>query len=149
MQSLGIEIQDCFEGIQFLKEKALHNTGFSQAGSDLLELEKNLLKTFSEIRPDAEALDPSLAKTMATAQSKIGHNIRRLKSRVLHIEESRDSTVLNTAGLILNQCLPNRNLQERELTIHHFLSIHGPAILDALRSGIRTSGFFHHILQLE
>jgi len=149
MHSLGIEIQDCFEGIHFLKEKALHNTGFSSSGSSLLELEKNLGKTLSEIRPNAEALDPSLAKAVDTVQSKIQHNIQRLKSRVLHIEESRDSTVLNTIGLLLNHCLPNRNLQERELSILHFLSIGGPAVLDAIRSEIRTSEFFHHVLQLD
>jgi bacillithiol biosynthesis cysteine-adding enzyme BshC len=149
MHRLGIDIQDCFEGIQSLKEKALRNAGSGSAGSGLRELKKILGEKFSEIRPEAGILDPSLPQALDTAQRKILYNIERLKSRVLHIEGSRNSPVLEAAGLLMNQCLPNRNLQERELSIHHFLSLHGPDVLDAIRSGIGTTGFFHHVLQLE
>ncbi|MBN2320327.1 MAG: bacillithiol biosynthesis cysteine-adding enzyme BshC [Acidobacteria bacterium] len=149
MLRLGIEMQDCFEGIQCLKEKALHNTGSGTAGVRLKALMENLKNTFTEIRPDARKLDPSLPRALDTAQSKILHNLRRLKSRVVDIEGNMDSSVLNAAGLLLNHCLPNRNLQERELNILYFLSLRGPAVLDAIRSGIQTSGFFHHMLQLE
>ena len=149
MHRLGIEIEDCFEGIQFLKEKALHSGSFRKNTAGLLEFENNLEKTLAEIRPDAQNLDPSLPRSMDTARSKILHNIQRLKSRILQIEGRRDSSVLNAASLLLNHCLPNRNLQERELSIFHFFSTHGPAIVDSVRSAIRTSEFSHHVLQLE
>ena len=70
----------------------------------------------------------------------------------LHVVLAIGKTVTvawNAAGLLLNHCLPNRNLQERELNILHFLSLRGPAVLESIRSGIQTSGFFHHVLQLE
>lgn len=149
MLRLGIEIEDCFEGIHFLQEKALHNHRGGIAGSRFLDLKKHLEKTFSEIRPDAEILDPSLPQALDTAQRKILHNIERLKSRVIHIEGNRNSSILNAAGLLLNHCLPNRNLQERELSILYFLALRGPTVLDAIRSGIQTSEFFHHVIQLE
>ena len=149
MLKLGIEIQDCFEGIQFLKEKALHHTGSGDAGSRLQALIDKMETTFAEIGPDVKSLDPSLPQALDTAQRKILHNLRRLKSRVVDIEGTSDSSVLNAAGLLLNHCFPNRNLQERELNFLYFLSRHGPAVLDSIRSGILTSGFFHHVLQLE
>ncbi len=149
MLRLGIEIQDCFEGLQYLKEKALHNTGPGRADSRLQALVRKLETTFTEIRQDVENLDPSLPRALDTARSKILHNLRRLKSRVVDIEGGTDSSVLNAAGLLLNHCLPNRNLQERELSILYFLSLRGPAVLDSIRAGIQTSGFFHHVLQLE
>lgn len=149
MHRLGIEIEDCFEGIQFLKEKALHNSSFRKNTAGLLKFKNNLEKTLAEIRPDAQNLDPSLPLAMDTAQSKILHNIQRLQSRILHIEGRRDSSVLNAASLLLNHCLPNRNLQERELSIFHFFSTYGPAIVDSVRSAIKTSEFSHHVLQLE
>jgi bacillithiol biosynthesis cysteine-adding enzyme BshC len=148
MLRLGIEIQDCFEGIQFLKEKALHNTGSGDAGSRLQSLIDKLETTFAEIGPDVKVLDPSLPQTLDTSRRKILHNLRRLKSRVVDIEGTSDSSVLTAAGLLLNHCFPNRNLQERELNILHFYSLRGPAVLDSIRSGIQTSGFFHHVLKL-
>jgi bacillithiol biosynthesis cysteine-adding enzyme BshC len=149
MLRLGIEIQDCFEGIQSLKEKALQNKGAGKAAPRLKVLIHKLETTFEEIRQDAENLDPSLQKGLDTARSKILQNLRRLHSRILHIEGSVDASVLTAAGLLLNHCLPNRNLQEREFGILHFLSRHGPSVLDSIRSGIQTSGFFHRVLQLE
>ncbi|MEJ2247145.1 MAG: bacillithiol biosynthesis BshC, partial [Acidobacteriota bacterium] len=80
---------------------------------------------------------------------KILHNIQRLESRTLHIEGRKDSSVLNAANLLLNHCLPNRNLQERELSVFYFFSTYGPAIVDFVRSAISTSEFSHHVLQLE
>lgn len=149
MHRLGIDILDCFEGIHILRRKAFQNTIFHKTDGGLEEMRKSLENTFSDIREEAERLDPSLPRALATARRKILHNIERIESRIAHIEWSRDASVFNTAGLLLNHCLPNRNLQERELSIHHFLSLHGPALLDEIRSGIGKPGFFHHVLQLE
>ncbi len=148
MLRLGIEIQDCFEGIQFLKEKALHHTGSGDGGSRLQALIDKLETTFAAIAQDVKSLDPSLPPALDTARRKIVHNLRRLKLRVVDIEGTSDSSVLRAAGLLLNHCFPNRNLQERELNILHFYSLRGPAVLDSIRSGIQTSGFFHHVLKL-
>jgi len=149
MHRLGIEVRDCFEGITALKEKALHNTGSGTSGERIEALIRTVDATFAEIGPEAGNLDPSLPQAFDTARSKILHNLRRLKSRVFDIEGNPDSAVLKAAGLLLNHCLPNRNLQERELNIFHFLSGRGPDLLDAIRSGIRMQGFYHHVLQLE
>ncbi len=149
MLRLGIEVGDCFEGIQALKEKALHHSGSGTSGARIEALIRKVDKILAGIGPAVKDLDPSLPHGLDTARSKILHNLRRLKSRVDAIEGNADSSVLKAAGLLMNHCLPNRNLQERELNIFHFLSSRGPAVLDAIRSGIRTSGFFHHVLQLE
>lgn len=149
MLRLGIEVRDCFEGIQFLKEKAMHHTGSGEASANLEALIHKLETTFTEIGPDVGKLDPSLPRALDTARSKILRNLRRLKFRVADIEGNANSSVLNAAGLLLNHCLPNRNLQERELSILHFLSLRGWAVLESIRSGIRTSEFYHRVLQLK
>lgn len=149
MLRLGIDMQECFEGIVLLKEKALQATGSGKAALQLAAFADKLDRTFAEIRPDAEKLDPSLPRALETARRKILHNLHRLRSRVLQIEGRVDSSVLEAAGLLLNHCLPNRNLQERELNILHILSRYGPAVLDSIRSGIQTSGFVHHVLELK
>jgi bacillithiol synthase len=149
MDRMGIEIGDCFKGIQSLTGKTLHNAGINPAGAGIQALKERLENTFIDIRPDLRNLDPSLVRALDTAQSKILHNIRRLESRILRFEGSRNSRILDTAGFLLGRCFPNGNLQERELSIFHFLARRGPAVLDAIRSGTGTSGFLHRVLQLE
>lgn len=149
MQHLGLEVQDCFDGIQLLRGKIIKNTEPRKPNTGLHKLQKNIEKAFKEIRRSAGALDPSLPQAMDTAQRKMLHNIGRLHSRLLHIEKSIDTSVLDTVGLLLNHCLPNRNLQERELSILYFLSCYGPTILDTIRSAIRIPDYAHRVLHLE
>jgi len=149
MRRLGITPEDCFRGPDSLDVKVIQNSSPGRTGSGLDELDRNLNRTFREIQQEAEALDPSLPNAMNTAQRKIRHNIRKLKTRLLHHERAKERPLLASAHLVSNFCLPNGNLQERELNIMYFLSLYGPPILDAISAGVRTSGFSHHVLELD
>jgi hypothetical protein len=43
----------------------------------------------------------------------------------------------------VNTCYPNKNLQERELGIYHFLARYGPTVLDAIYSFMKIDSFAH------
>jgi bacillithiol biosynthesis cysteine-adding enzyme BshC len=149
MQQLGIDIRDCFAGMQSLQQKVLRQSGFQKQNAELEALKGILEKTFSELERSAEVLDPSLPRAMDTAQNKILHNLKRLQACLLRVEENNSASAAHAANLILHHFLPNRNLQERELGILHFLSARGPAVLDTIRGAMRLSGFSHRILELE
>jgi bacillithiol biosynthesis cysteine-adding enzyme BshC len=149
MDRLGIGIQDCFRGKQALSEKAFRNSGYSKTLMDLEELQRRLDQGLTEIRPDLQAIDPPLTHALETARRKILHNVQNLKSRVIRLEERQGFSVSNAVDSLLNHCFPNRNLQERELGILHFLARHGPPLLDTILSATEIGNFAHRVLRLE
>jgi hypothetical protein len=74
--------------------------------------------------------------------------VQHLKSQVIRLEGTRNSSTSATVELVLNNCYPNQTLQERELGIHHFLARHGPPLLDSISSAMDTRNFAHRIVRL-
>jgi bacillithiol biosynthesis cysteine-adding enzyme BshC len=148
IDQLGIDVQDCFRGRQFLTEKALRGSGLSEASSNLEELQEHLDQGLTAIRPEIQAVDPTLVPALETAKRKILHNVQHLKSQVVRLEATKNSVVSNAIDLLINNCFPNQNLQERELGIQHFWIRHGSSVLDALRSSLDVRCFSHRVLRL-
>ena len=148
MDRLGIDFKDCFRGRQILAEKAVHNSGLSQACVTLDELQIRLEKGLEEIKPELQNVDPPLAEALETARRKIMHNVQRLKSRVVRFEGTRNSSILASVECVLSHCYPNQTLQERELGIQHFLARHGLSLIDEIGQGINLGVFEHHVVWL-
>jgi bacillithiol biosynthesis cysteine-adding enzyme BshC len=148
MDRLQVSTQDCFRGRDFLIEKALRNSGFSEAASGIEALQKHLEEGLTEIRPEFQAVDLTLARALETARRKILHNVHRLKSQVIRLEANQNSLVSDSVDLLMNCCLPMGNLQERELGIQYFWACYGPSILDEIRSSLELGRFSHHVLRL-
>jgi hypothetical protein len=149
MDRLGIAIQDCFQGKQLVTETALRNSGFSEAALNLEDLQQHLDAGLTEVRPELQAVDPTLVQALETARRKILHNVQHLKSQVIRLETTQNSLLSNTVDLLMNNCFPNGALQERALGIQHFGARYGPSILDEIRSSLKMGCFTHHVLRLD
>lgn len=148
LERLGVGMQDCFHGRQFLAEQALRSSGYSEAAASLGELAEHLDHGLTEIRPEIQSVDPTLTSALEMAKRKILQNVQRLKSRVVRLDAAKDSVISNSLDLLLNHCFPNQKLQERELGIQHFWVRHGSSILDAVRSSLDVESFSHRVLHL-
>jgi bacillithiol biosynthesis cysteine-adding enzyme BshC len=149
MDRFGIEIQDCFQGRRFVLEKAVRKSGLSKVAVRLEALQGHLDQVLTEIRPEMQAIESPLVHALETARRKILHNAQRLKSQVVSLEEQQNSPVSNAVDLLLSHCVPNGNLQERELNLQHFLARHGPSLLDTIHSATEIGNFAHRVLRLE
>ena len=149
MDRLGIEVVDCFQGEQTLIEKAVRHTGAPRACASLEQLQEELDRGLTEIRPELQAVEPPLVRALETARRKIMHNIRHLRSQIIRLEGVEDCSVLSAVRSLSNHCFPNRNLQERELNIFYFIARHGPQILDTISSATEIENFAHRVIQLE
>jgi len=149
MDRLGIEAQDCFLEEQSLIEKAVRHTGAPRACASLEELREELDRGLTEIRPEFQAVEPPLVRALETARRKIMHNIRHLRSQTIRLEGVEDCSVLAAVRSLRNHCYPNRNLQERELGILHFLARHGPGLIDTLSSATDIENFAHRVVRLQ
>ncbi len=148
MIRLGISFQDCFHGHSAVMEKAVRNSGISQAPATLESLQIRLDGVLSDIKPELQSVEPPLAEALETARRKIQHNIQHLKSQLIRLEGTRASALSDAVNLILNNCYPRQTLQERELGIQHFYARHGASLLTAVKSAININSFAHHVVHL-
>jgi bacillithiol synthase len=148
MDRLGILLEDCFQGKPFLIEKALRNSGLSEAASNIEQLENRIEQVLVEIRPEMESVDPTSAQALDTARRKILHNIQHIKSHVIRQEAARSSLITNAVDLLMNNCFPNGALQERELGVQHFWARYGPSLIDEIASSLELGCFTHRVLRL-
>ena len=152
MNRLGTGFQDLFLGKQELVLKALSRSGSPRVGENLERLHDRLDRELSAIRVDAGRIEARLVDMTDTARRKILHNVQYLKSRVIQLETTRsDSDTQDLArdiDMILNHLLPNGNLQERELTIFHFLARYGPNVMKTIRNAIAVETFSHRLCSL-
>jgi|WetSurSiteA1Bulk_404760.scaffolds.fasta_scaffold06864_3 bacillithiol synthase len=148
MDRLQITLQDCFHDRQSLTEKVLRNSGFSEAATNIEGLQRLLDHGLTEIKPELQAVDPTLARALETARRKIFHNVQRLKSQVIRLEATQNSAISNIVDMLRNNCFPNGALQERELGIQHFLVRYGPSVLDDIRASLELGRFSHRVLRL-
>jgi bacillithiol biosynthesis cysteine-adding enzyme BshC len=145
MDRLGIDLQDCFQGKQFLMEKG--TSGPSQASTILEKLGIKLDRVLTEMKPDFQAVEAPLAQALETASRKMQHNIRHLKLQVARAEGDRNSPISDATDFVLNHCYPNQTLQERELGIQHFIARRGPSLLNEVRSAMDVGSFAHRVIR--
>jgi uncharacterized protein YllA (UPF0747 family) len=148
MDRLNLAFMDCFLERSVLLERALHQSGFSKATEKLNHLHERLSHELSQVRPDLEAMEARLAPMLDKGQRKILHNVQYLKSRVVRMETTQNASIASSIDFILNQERPNGNLQERELTILHFLAEEGMPLLSAIYSATEVNHFKHRALYL-
>jgi len=148
MDRLQVDIQDCFQDQQRLVENVLRNLGLSDASSGVAELGTILDGGLTDIQPQLQSVDPTLARATETARRKILHNVERLKLRVSRMEATHNARITDAALRLANNCYPNGVLQERELSIQHFWGRYGPSVLDYIRSSLKPESFSHHVLYL-
>ncbi len=148
VKQFGLAWQDCFQGQEHVLEKMLKASGSTVAESVLRGLEEELEKAFDKLRPVLVTAEGSLGPAQDTAKRKIFHHLEGLRTRFVQSEARRHSEVLLKAELLINTCQPNRNLQERELGICHFLCRSGPKVLDDIYSLMRIDSLAHHVAVL-
>ncbi len=144
MTESGIVFADCLQSRETVVEKVMA----SGTGAKIKNLEEVLERTLAEIRPELVLAEASLGPAMDTAQRKMLHNLAALHSRLIQQEARQNGTLSGRADLILNHCLPNRNLQERELGAPVFLVRHGLQLLDIIYAQVQLDSFVHRVIEL-
>ena len=148
MDKTGVEFTDLFLEKPELEEKILRRAASFQAVEKLDLLYEKLAAGLTEIRPDAGKIEARLDGMTETARRKILHNVRYLKSRAIRHETARNEAIVSNVDTIMNNLRPLGALQERELTIFHFLAKRGPDILKTIRTDTDVENFSHRLIYL-
>jgi bacillithiol synthase len=149
MERWSLELQDCFGGNLSMTEKAIRHAGFSKASGRLERLQERLDSALTEIKPEMHSIELPLADALENARRKILHNVQHLKSQAIRMEAAQNQSLSNAIQLVLLQCYPNQNLQERELSILHFLARQGSSLLETIHAATEIENFAHRVLRLQ
>jgi len=146
MTKTGVEFSDLFLEKSHLEEKVLRRSTPCQIVEKLDSLYEKLDVGLKEIRPEAGKIEARLDGMTDAARRKILHNVRYLKSRVVRQETARNEEITRYIDMAMNNLRPEGSLQERELTIFHFLAKRGAAVLKAIHATTDVENFSHRLI---
>ena len=147
MDKIGVEFSDLFLERPELEEKILRRSASSfQIIKKLDGLYEKLDAGLAEIRADAGKIETGLDGMTDAARRKILHNVHYLRSRAIREKTERGEEIVRDIDMIINNLRPMGNLQERELTIFHFMAKRGPDVLKAIRAATDIENFSHRLI---
>ena len=150
MDKTGVGFSDLFLEKPEFEEKVLRLSESSSITIEKLDsLYEKLDAALTEIRPDAGKIEARLDGMTDVARKKILHNVRYLKSRAVRYETARSGAAVRDADVIMNNLRPEGALQERELTIFHFLAKHGPGVLSTINDATDIENFRHRLVYMD
>jgi bacillithiol biosynthesis cysteine-adding enzyme BshC len=146
MNRIGTGFKDLFLDKSEFEENILRRSASFQTIEKLDRLYEKLDADLTEIRPDARKIEARLDGMTDAARRKILYNVRYLKSRAVRYETARNEATVRDVGMLMNNLLPGGTLQERELTIFHFLATRGPEVLKAIHAATDIENFSHRMI---
>jgi bacillithiol biosynthesis cysteine-adding enzyme BshC len=149
MKAAGLGFEDCLQGKHHVVERLITANNDSNTNLMLQKLREVLERELQQLRPDMEAADSSLGPAVETARRKILHQVEALQTKFVHFEARQNRTILKKADFLLNNCYPNKNLQERELSISYFLARHGPSFMAEIYSQVEPESFVHKVVSID
>ena len=146
MNKTGAEFCDLFLEKPLIEEKILRRSTSCQIVEKLENLYEKLDAGLNEIRPDAGKIEARLDGMTDAARRKILYNVKYLKSRAVRHETARNEAITRYIDMTMNNLRPEGSLQERELTIFHFLAKRGAAVLKSIHAATDVENFSHRLI---
>jgi bacillithiol synthase len=141
-----LAVEDVWRGEEHLRRK-IAAAGFAEGWSERLDQsERDLTALLERLRGDIQTLDPTLLDTLNHAEEKMKYQVERLRGKISHAALQRSEVLLRHAQSLMRFLMPNRELQEREVSGVYFLARAGYDLLDRILAQIRIDSCDHQIM---
>jgi bacillithiol synthase len=141
-----LAVEDVWRGEEHLRRK-IAAAGFAEGWSERLDQsERDLTALLERLRGDIQTLDPTLLDTLNHAEEKMKYQVERLRGKISHAALQRSEVLLRHAQSLMRFLMPNRDLQEREVSGVYFLARAGYDLLDRILAQIRIDSCDHQIM---
>jgi len=145
MKERGLSFLDLTEARYSLLHRLAQTGTHHDSMADVAGLRQEVSQTLDEIRPGVTEIDPTLGPALDTVRRKVLRNVTRIQNNVVRLER-KAALGGEQVDFLLNNCLPNGKLQERELTVHQLIARAGPSILDKLYLELRIEESSHFLI---
>ena len=146
LEKYRLAVEDVWRGEEHLRRK-IAAAGFAEGWSERLDQsERDLAALLERLRRDIQTLDPTLLDTLKRAEEKMKYQMERLRGKISHTALQRSEVLLRHAQSLMRFLMPNRELQEREVSGVYFLACAGYHLLDRFLEQIRVDSSDHQIM---
>ncbi len=145
MEGRGLSFPDLTGDRSRLMHRLAQTGTHRDSMADVAFLREEVAQTLDAIKPGVTEIDTTLGPAVDTVRRKVLRNVTRIENSVVRLEK-RANLSRDQVELLLNSCLPNGKLQERELTVHQLIARAGPSLLEELYHVLRIEGFAHLVV---
>ena len=146
LKKWGLEFTDLFLGLDLVKRKVLENNLDQETVKIFDETTQVFQAQLDKLQNSLVKIDPTLAEALKGGKEKIFYQINNLQTRFINNNAKREETLIKQVERVFHLLYPNKNLQERELSIYHFLARYGYKFIDLLYQHINPESKNHAIL---
>ena len=141
-----------FQQLQAQDESALNRLLEAQLPQSLeqavKDAEEAASRSMQRVIDEMPALDPTLVGAARTVLGKMEHELRSLRSKMIHAAKKRDETLRRQFMRAQAQTFPLGHPQERTLGVVFFLNRYGPALIDRLLNDLPLDLGHHWVLTI-
>ena len=112
------------------------------------EAARRLGEAVDHVRAPLREVDGTLAKAADAAQKALTDELARLRAKGVRAEKKKQDMVRARLEKAQGNLYPNGVLQERELSVLHFLNKYGMGFMDMLRETLDTDTAEHQVVRL-
>jgi bacillithiol synthase len=112
------------------------------------EAEEAAARSMQRVIDEMPTLDPTLVGAVRTVLGKMEHELRSLRSKMIHAAKKRDETLRRQFMRAKAQTFPLGHPQERTLGVVFFLNRYGPALVDRLLEELPLDLGHHWVLTI-
>lgn len=112
------------------------------------DTETTLHDRFTRLRAAVPVLDPTLDGAVQSVASRLEHEMRGLRTKVIHAAKRRNETLRRQFIRTQQLTFPGGHPQERTVSVAWFMNRYGPALVPRLYETLRTEPGRHWLLQL-
>jgi len=149
LEKYRLDFCDLFQGNETIMQKIIETTLDQTVAQKFDRIESETQQMLSELNAPLQAVDPTLADALKTAQRKIQYQLSHLRTKFVRAETRHHEVVTKQIERTLAILYPLKSLQERQINIFYFLSRYGMDFLAQLYEEIDLTDPDHRLVYLQ
>ncbi len=150
LEKYRLSVEDVWKGEEHLSHRlataAVAEEGAAGWSERFDRSEQEVVRLVEGLRQDIQALDPTLLDSLQHAQEKIKYQMQRLRGKVSRAAFERSELLARHEQTFRRFLLPEKDLQERQVSGVYFLGRAGYELLDRLLAQIQTHSSDHQVV---
>jgi len=148
MDKYQLDFVELFGDVEKINQKIIDLVSEIKIDEMFNEASRRIDDLTNEMKFGINYIDTTLMGALENTRMKIEQQVFLLKEKVAEAQKRKYDIALRQIAKVTNFIVPNKNFQERELSIVHFMNKHGLDFIRNLSAEIGIDQFKHQIIRL-
>jgi bacillithiol biosynthesis cysteine-adding enzyme BshC len=148
LDKYDLDILEMFGDPGLVTTKILNRIADVNVDQIFAQASQHVHQALTELKFGLRDIDQTLVGALEGATSKIDVSLGVLKEKTQSAQKRRHEAAVRQVERAIGSLLPNGALQERQLSVLHFMNKYGPDIVQWLSGELSIGTFQHQILEL-